>query len=241
MTPGQLQPGPHCQRESLVFIPVIYSGFSIQFFSYSICKQLSYSIISSLYAYNMVAVNIQPILFSFSSYSHSSCYLLSVYLPFYNGHNAVIRMGSRFNDSHRLFQKRRKLFQQIRSHKMVRILRSVQSVVYMNLIHGQRECAQAHFLEDVRRLAQHKGIGPWELTGRIIVYLLVEVSEVVTTLRIQREFSIDRFSGLWHSICRFRLLIHGRNASVRKVAVTRGFSSLNFFVNAASYPKNFFA
>lgn len=203
MTPGQLQLGPHCQRESLVFIPVIYSGFSIQFFSYSICKQFGYSIISSLYTYNMIAVNIQPILFSFSSYSHSSCYLLSVYLPFYNGHNAVIRMGSRFNDSHRLFQKRRKLFQQIHSHKMIYVFRSVQSVVYMNLIHGQRECAQAHFLVDVRRLAQHKGIGPWELAGHIIVYLLrkeSKVSEVVTTLRIQREFSIDRFAGLWHSI-----------------------------------------
>ena len=111
MNPGQLQPGPHCQRESLVFIPVIYSGFSIQFFSYSICKQLSYSIISSLYACNMVAVNIQPILFSFSSYSHSSCYLLSVYLPFYNGHNAVIRMGSRFNNSYGFLHQRGKLLQ----------------------------------------------------------------------------------------------------------------------------------
>ncbi len=191
MTPGQLQPGPHCQRESLVFIPVIYSGFSIQFFSYSICKQLSYSIISSLYAYKMVAVNIQPILFSFSSYSHSSCYLFSVYLPFYNGHNAVIRMGSRFNDSHRLFQKGRKIFQQIRSQLVICILRSVQSVVHMDLIHGQRECAQSHLLEDIRRLTQHKGTVPWELTGHIIVYLLdkgSKVSEVVTKPHIMENF-----------------------------------------------------
>ena len=165
MTPGQLQPGPHCQRESLVFIPVIYSGFSIQFFSYSICKQLSYSIISSLHTCNMIAVNIHPILSSSSSDTHRRCYLFSVYLPFYNGHNAVIRMGSRFNDSHRLSQKRRKLFQQIRSHKMVRILRSVQSIIYMDLIHGHWKCAQAHFLEYIRRLTQHKGITFRELTA----------------------------------------------------------------------------
>ena len=234
MTPGQLQPGSHCQRESLVFIPVIYSGFSIQFFSYSICKQFGYSIISSLYTCNMIAVNIHPILSSSSSDANSRHKLLSVYLSFHNGHNAVIRMGSRFDNSYGLFQKRRKIFQQIRSHKMICILRSVQRIIYMDLIHGHWKCAQAHLLEDIRRLTQHKCITFRELAGHIIVYLLVEVSEVVTTLRIQREFSIDRFAGLWHSICRFRLLIHARLA-------TRGFSSLNFFVNAASYPKNFFA
>ena len=189
----------------------------------------------------MIAVNSCSVLYSATAHANSRHKLVSVHLSFHNGHYAIVGMSSRFNDSHRLFQKRRKLFQQIRSHKMICILRSVQSLVYMDLIHGKRECAQAHFLEDIRRLAQHKGIGPWELTSHIIVYLLVEVSEVVTTLRIQREFSIDRFAGLWHSICRFRLLIHGRFRCVRKGAVTCGFSSLNFFVNAASYPKNFFA
>ena len=198
--PGELDPGAGTQILSLCFIYVVHAGLSGVFFFQGIQEKLCNSISFSVWTYHMVAINSCSVLYTSASHANSRHKLVSIYLPFYNGHNAVIRMGSRFNDSHRLFQKRRKLFQQIRSHKMVRILRSIQSVVYMNLIHGHWKCAQAHFLEYIRRLTQHKGTVPWELTGRIIVYLLVEVSEVVTTLRIQREFSIDRFSGLWHSI-----------------------------------------
>lgn len=108
--PGELDPGPGTQILSLCFYAA-HAGLSGVFFFQGIRKKLGNSISFSVGTYHMVAVNDCSVLSSCASHTHRRHKLVSVHLSLHNGHYAVIRMGSRFDNSYGILHQFEKLLQ----------------------------------------------------------------------------------------------------------------------------------
>ena len=93
------------------FFYAAHAGLSGVFFFQGIRKKLGNSISFSVGTYHMVAVNDCSVLSSCASHTHRRHKLVSVHLSFHNGHYAVIRMGSRFDNSYGILHQFEKLLQ----------------------------------------------------------------------------------------------------------------------------------
>ena len=103
------RPG-HTDLEPLFFYAA-HAGLSGVFFFQGIRKKLGNSISFPVRTCNMIAINDCSVLSSCAAHANSRHKLVSVHLSLHNGHYAVIRMGSRFDNSYGILHQFEKLLQ----------------------------------------------------------------------------------------------------------------------------------